>query len=759
MSPRILTRSVGRPAAESLGGGTGVRVGRGGRGRRPREGNDECVDDFNGQGNDQGIGANGVGNQGNVRNQNGNVANENVQKNVGNVLNVQDMSGCSVDQKVKYTVGSFVGKALTLWNSQIRTLSQEVVMKKLKTELWNHAMVGAGHAVYTDRFHELARLVPHLVTPEIRKIERYVYGLTSQICGMVTATEPKTIQKAVQISGALTDEAVRNDRLKRGVPRNVNHVDARNPTVRGHGNQRNQARGRAFMLGTEEARQDLNILIGIEPSELGFRYEIKIASGQLAKIDKIIKSCKLEIDGHVFDIDLIPFGYGSFDVIIDGKVLRVLRERPKEKVRLLVSAKASDKKQEIVVVRDFHEDNLRNSKTKVLIDQAHRLAEHWHVINDDEIHVDPSKIDVVKNWKAPRTLTEDKLCNAPVLALPNRLEYFVVYCDASGIGLGCVLMQRELFCDYDCEIRPGKANVVADALSQKESVNPKRVRAMNMTLQSCIKDRLLTAQKEAVNESVGLQKGFNRISRIGADKMYFDLRDKYWWPGMKKDIAEYVSKCLTCLKAEVEEGQLIGPELVQETTEKISQIKDRLKKGVVLFGKKGKLAPRFVVPFEIIGKVGHVAYRLDLPKELNGVHDTFYVSNLKKCLAYPTLQVPLDEIQFDAKLNFVEEHVEILEREFKKLKRSRIAIVKVRWNSNQGPEFTWKRKDQMKLNYPYLFSNGMTSCANRCGGTYMIVMKKYVSAFPKKAAKMAELAADVLDDGFFYTRTMLVLWI
>ncbi|GKD86264.1 putative reverse transcriptase domain-containing protein [Tanacetum coccineum] len=99
-------------------------------------------------------------------------------------------------------------------------------------------------------------------------------------------------------------------------------------------------------------------------------------------------------------------------------------------------------------------------------------------------------------------------------------------------------------------------------------------------------------------------------------------------------------------------------------------------KGVVRFGKKGKLATRFVGPFEIIEKVGLVAYGLDLPEELNGVHDTFHVSNLKKCLADPTLQ----------------------------LKRSRIAIVKVRWNSKRGPEFTWEREDQMKLKYPHLFS-------------------------------------------------------
>ncbi|GJU98086.1 putative reverse transcriptase domain-containing protein [Tanacetum coccineum] len=393
MLPRMRTRSASRPATESLGGGTGVRVGRGGKGRRPREGNDERVDELNCQGNDQGLGANGgvagvnrnveganrdapdfstiiaqqlqnllpamlaqVSNRENVGNQNGNVVNE----------NVQDMSGCSNDQKVKYTAGSFV------------EFCPSHEMQKLESELWNHAMVGAGHAAYTDRFHELARLVPHLVTPESRMIERYVYGLAPQIRGMVAATEPKTIQKAVQISGALTDEAVRNGSIKkvekrgnvgetskdkngrddnkrtrngnifaatvnpvgrenmgtwskcttcnsyhapggpcrtcfncnrpghlakdcRGVPRNVNHVNARNPTVRacyecgstnhvssacprlnraqepegnrpnqvatnnggqGRGNQGNQARGRAFMFGAEEARQDPNIVTG-----------------------------------------------------------------------------------------------------------------------------------------------------------------------------------------------------------------------------------------------------------------------------------------------------------------------------------------------------------------------------------------------------------------------------------------------------------------------------------------------------------------
>ncbi|GKC87449.1 putative reverse transcriptase domain-containing protein [Tanacetum coccineum] len=564
-----------------------------------------------------------------------------------------------------------------------------------------------------------------------------------------------------------------------------------------------------------------------------------------------------------------------------------------------------------------------------------------HVIKGDGIHVDPRKIEVVKNWKAPRTLSEVRSFLGLVgyyrrfiedfsrIAKPLTVLTQKMYCDASGLGLGCVLMQRgkviayasrqlkiheknytthdlelgvvvfalkiwrhylygtksviytdhkslqhilsqkelnmrqhrwiELFSDYDCEIRyhPGKENVVADVLSRKERVKPKRVRAMNMTLQLSIKDRILAAQKEASDESAGLQKGLDEMMK------FRNNRALYWWPRMKKDIVVYVSRCLTCLKVKAEHqrpsGLLQQPEIPEWKWEGIAMdfvtklprtisghdtiwvIMDQLTKsayflpmredykmdrlarlylneivarhgvpisiipdhdsrlmsrfwqsmqealgtrldmstayhpqtdgqsertiqtledmlracvldfggswdvhlplvefsynnsyhssvrcapfealygrkcrspimwaeigeGVVRFEKKGKLTPRFVGPFEIIEKVGPVAYRLDFPKELNGVHDTFHVSNLKKCLADPTLQVSLDEIQVDAKLKFVEEPVEILEREVKKLKWSRIVFVKVRWNSKRRPEFTWEREDQMRLKYPHLFS-------------------------------------------------------
>ncbi|GJV59100.1 reverse transcriptase domain-containing protein [Tanacetum coccineum] len=543
----------------------------------------------------------------------------------------------------------------------------------------------------------------------------------------------------------------------RVVPRMVNPMNARNSTAtRGAcfecgGTYHFKAncprvRGGAFMLGTEEARQDPNIvtgmfilnnhyattlfdsgadysfvstaiilLLGIESSNLGFSYKIEIASGQLVEIDKVIRGCKLEIEGHTFDIDLISFGSRHFNVIVGMDWLS------KHKAEIIYHEK-EQKKEDIVMVRNFPEvfpDDLSglppNQEIEFRIDlilreisvakSPYRLApsnmkelsylrsgyhqlrvhkddipkttfrtryghfeftmmsfgltnaptweehemhlglvlellkkekvyakfskcEFWlqevqflrHVINDDGIHVDPNKIEAIAKlltiltqksktfyWgeeqeRAFQTL-KDKLCNAPVLTLLDGLKDFMVYCDASGLGLGCVLMQKiELFSDYDCEIRYhlGKVNVVADALSRKERIKPRRIRAMNMTLQLSIKDRFTVLHKE-----------------------------------------------------------------------------DLMRIGVVHFGKKGKLAPRFVGPFGITKSVGHVAYRLRLPKELNGVHDTFHVSNLKKCLADPTLPISLDEIRVDAKLNFMEEPVEILEREFKKLKRSRIAIVKV----------------------------------------------------------------------------------
>ncbi|GKB08544.1 putative reverse transcriptase domain-containing protein [Tanacetum coccineum] len=283
------------------------------------------------------------------------------------------------------------------------------------------------------------------------------------------------MQKAVQISGALTDEAVRNDQLRRlrkeEMKREYGCLD------QGRGNQGNQAKGRAFMLGAKEARQDPNIVTGIEPSELGFRYEIEIASGQLVEIDKVIKSCKLEIEGHVFDIDLIPFRHVEFIVMPFG-----LTNAPTVFMDLMnrVCRPYLDK---FVIV--FIDDILIYSKTREEHVEHLRLVlellkkeklyakfskyEFWlrevqflgHVINglaryycrfiENFSKIAKSLTILTKkcktfDWGEEQELAfqtlKDKLCNGPVLSLPDGSKDFVVYCNAFGLGLGCVLMQR-----------------------------------------------------------------------------------------------------------------------------------------------------------------------------------------------------------------------------------------------------------------------------------------------------------------------------
>nr|GEX71520.1 reverse transcriptase domain-containing protein [Tanacetum cinerariifolium] len=373
----------------------------------------------------------------------------------------------------------------------------------------------------------------------------------------------------------------------------------------------------------------------------------------------------------------------------------------------------------------------------------------------------------------------------PILALPEGAENFFVYCDASHKGIGVVLMQNEKLIayashqlkiheknymthdmelgavvDYDCEIRyhSGKANVVADALSRKERIKPLQVRALVMTIGYDLPKQILEAQTEAGKpenlsaEDVG---GMTLIMHeshkskyfvhLDSNKMYQDMKQLYWWPNMKADIATYVSKCLTRFKvkdehqkpygllvqpeipqwkwdnitmdfitklpktssgydtiwAEVEDSQLTGLEFIQETTENIVQIKQRIQaardrqksyadvrskplefqvspwKGVICFGKRGKLNPTYIRPFKVLAKVKTIAYRLELPQQLSRVHSTFHVSNLKKCLSDESLAIPLDEIHIDDKLHFVEEPVEIIDHEVKWLKQSRIPIIKV----------------------------------------------------------------------------------
>nr|GEY89148.1 hypothetical protein [Tanacetum cinerariifolium] len=620
-----------------------------------------------------------------------------------------------------------------------------------------------------------------------------------------------------------------NTQDSRVVPRNVKPINARNLTARagyecgstnhikeacsraqrpginrqnqviavnggqGHGNNGNQERGRAFMLGAEEARQDLDImtgtftlnnhyattlfnsgsdysfvsttfipLLGIEPKDLGFSYEIEIASGQLVKIDKVIKGCKLEIEGRLFGINLILYGNGSFDMIIgmdwfsnhkaeiichekvvrisllDGKQEKTMvvrdylkvfsgdlsrlppyqeikfcielvpgaisvtkspyRLAPSEMKELLRQLKELQDKGFIlpssspweasVLFLRVHEDDIPKIVLRTRYGQFEFTVVPFGLTNapaeEHEVHLGLvfelltkeklyAKFSKCGFWlrevhflrhvingngeeqeNAFQTL-KGKLCDAHVLALPDGPNDFVVYCDAPGLRLGFVLMQRG-----KVPLKGDVINLIIDeAHKSKYSVYP------------------------------------------GANKMYYDLRDRpsgllqkpeipVWkWERITMDfvtklartssghdiiwvIMDRLTKSAHFLPMHEDYkmdslARLYLNRIVARHGVSISIISDRdsrftsrsvvpnyvgkdwrgsidrARKGVIRFGKKGKLAPRFVRPFKIVKKVGLVAYRLRLPEELNDVHDTFYVSNLKKCLADLTLQVPLNK--------------------------------------------------------------------------------------------------------------------
>ncbi|GJT51736.1 putative reverse transcriptase domain-containing protein [Tanacetum coccineum] len=303
-----------------------------------------------------------------------------------------------------------------------------------------------------------------------------------------------------------------------------------------------------------------------------------------------------------------------------------------------------------------------------------------HLIDSQGLHIDPAKIEAVNNWASPTTptkicqflgiadyyqrfikdfskiaksLTEltkknkkyiwgkdqesvfqllnQKLCEAPILALPEGNDDFVIYCDASHQGLGAVLMQRD-------------KNALGTQLDMSMTYHPETDGQSERNIQT-LEDML-------------------RACVINFGK------------GWEKELT------------------MMSPH-----------------KGVIRFGKRGKLNPWYIGPFKILKRVGPVAYKLDLPKELINVHNTFHVSNIKKCLSDESLVIPMKELRLDDKLNFVEEPVEIMDREVKQLRQSRIPIIKVRWNSKRGPEFTWEREDEIRAKYPHLFSN-ITSKSN-----------------------------------------------
>nr|GEW17710.1 hypothetical protein [Tanacetum cinerariifolium] len=611
-----------------------------------------------------------------------------------------------------------------------------------------------------------------------------------------------------------------------------------------------------------------DLFVQLQGSSVYSKIDLRSGYNQLRVREEDIPKIAFETRYGHYEFQVMPFGLTNAPALFMDLMNRVCKPYLDKFVIffiddiLIYSKNKKEHKEHLKAILELlKKEDLyaKFSKCEFWIPKVQFLS---HVIDSQGIYVDPAKIKFIEGFsKIAKSMTmltqkwvkfdwgekqksifqllKQKLCSAPILALPEGSEDFVVYYDALHKGLGVVLMQREkelnmrqrrwlkLLSDYDCEIRyhPGKANVVADGLSLKERIKQIRVRALVMTIGLELPKQILNAQTEAQklenikNEDVGgmlVKKSKDpeklrtkKLEPRGSDKMYQDMKRLYWWPNIKADISTYVSKCLTCAKVKAEhqrpsrllvqpmipewkwdnitidfvtklpkwsqsydtiwalgtsldistayhpeiDGQSkrtiktledmlracvvdFGKELIQETTKKIIQIKQRLQaardrqksyadlkrkpmefqvgdrvmlkvlpwKGVVRFGKRGKLNTRYVGPFKVLDKAGTVSYKLKLPQELSRVYNTFHVSNLKKYHADEPLAVLLNGLHFDDKLYFVEEPVEIMDREVKRLKRSRILLVNVQWNSRRRPEFTWQREDQFRKKYPHLFT-------------------------------------------------------
>ncbi|GJT01094.1 putative reverse transcriptase domain-containing protein [Tanacetum coccineum] len=597
MPPRMRTQSVGRPVAESRGGGTGERVGRGGRGRGPRGGNDERVDELNGQGNDQGVGANGgvegvngnvegvnggvggapdfstiiaqqlqnllpailaqVGNQGNVGSQNGNVVNENIQENVRNVLVNSNRVGCSYKEFLACNPKEYDG------------------MEPIK-KVEKRGNVGEPSKDKREEKIQDCRVVPRNVN-------------------LVNVRNPSHARGACYEYGS-------TDHLKPACPR-LNRAQGR----RNHPNSfaimgqswkpREPSKGmHSVFEDAKEAHQDPNIVTGIEPSELGFIYEIEIACGQLVEIDKISTSLEIE-----FQMSLILGAYRlvkspiQLDLLKRG-VVGTTQGTPGQRLRVDAregKGSAMHSRQDTGGSEGGVDESAGLQKgLDEIIEQ--RRERGTIVTTLDQIWV-PLKGDV-------RTLVIDEAHKSKYSIHPgaDKMYYDLRDRTSSGHDTIWVIVDR---LTKSAHFLPMHEDYKMDRVARLYLNEIVARHGVPILIISNRDSRFTSRFWQSMQEALGTRLDMSTAYHPQTDGQNLRLRGKKRKP-LEFSVGDYVL------------------------------LKVPPWKGVVRFGKKGKLAPRFVGPFEIIEK---------------------------KCFADPTLQVLLDEIRVDNKLNFVEEPVEIME--------------------------------------------------------------------------------------------------
>nr|GEV09591.1 putative reverse transcriptase domain-containing protein [Tanacetum cinerariifolium] len=701
----------------------------------------------------------------------------------------------------------------------------------------------------------------NLKVKEAEKVERYIGGLLDMIHASVKASNPQSMQEAIEFATEMMDKkmlthAERQAEHKRKLDdtlRNNQHQQQtfkRNnvawaytagpedkkpyggikPLFQGHykndcpklknGNQVNRAgngnvMARACALGTAGTNPNSNVVTGT--FLLNNRYaSILFDTGADRSFVSTAFSSLIDIIpttlDYGYDVELAD-EMGSFDVFIGMDWLFkyhaviVCDEK-------LVRVPFGD---EILILHGDRSNNGHESRLNIIscTKTQRRFIKGFSKITRPMTKLTQKRVKFEWGDKQEEAfqVIKQKLCSAPILALPKGSKDFVVYCDALIKGLGVMLMQREkviaygsrqlkvheknytthdlelggvvfalkiwrhylyetkctvftdhkslqhildqkelnmrqhhwleLLSDYDCKIRyhPRKAN------AQTEAMNPENLKSKDvggMLIENlkdpekprkeklephadgtlCLNNRSwLTCYGELRTLIMHESHKSKYFVHPGSDKMYQDMKLLYWWPNMKAIIATYVTKCLTCLRVKAEHQKPFGllafqkamgtrldmstahhPETDGQSERTIQTLEDMLHACVIDFGNCWERHLP-LVEFSYNNSY-HASIKAAPFKALydRKVHSTFHVSNLKKCLFDEPLAISLDEVHIDDKLYFVEEPIEVMDCEVKRLNQSPIPIIKVQWNSRRGPEFTWEREDQFRKKYPQLFT-------------------------------------------------------
>ncbi|GJS88104.1 putative reverse transcriptase domain-containing protein [Tanacetum coccineum] len=544
--------------------------------------------------------------------------------------------------------------------------------------------------------------------------------------------------------------------------------------------QGEEARGRAYVIRDAEKQQGPNVvtgtfllnnryatvlfdsgsdksfvntsfshLIDINPVRLDTSYEVELADGRVASTNTILRGCTLNLLDHLFKIDLMPIELGTFDVVIgmdwlvDQDAVIVCGKKvvhiPVKNKTLVVEGDRSTSRLKIISC----------IKASKYIERGHQLFVA-HVTEKEPKEKRLEDVPVIRDF--PEVFPDD----LPGLPTISRQAEFKLYCIGDATMYGYFEFHRMLcgLLPMSCEVKRAQNPPSEDHLELLKMSNYTPIRSHDFWLESCNFSALPEGTKTSSVYCDAHFKGYGAVLMVERERKRSTRESARWiellsrtddaksrlpsWYGQRKAVHQkpfwstlkqlnsqsgsgenyhgFVSgfKKLQVVMTPFR-GLMVKAEKQYRTLERdmwraIIIDLDRLFAGV--YGLE--IAP--TRPQSRNG-IGPVAYKLELPDKLRGIHNTFHVSNLKKCLADENLVIPLEEIQLDDKLHFIEEPVEIMDREVKQLKQSRIPIVKVRWNSRRGPEYTWEREDFFKRNYPHLFSsNKKTRLRNRAPG-------------------------------------------